>query len=328
METVFPELTAYRGRVTRLHPRPGLPGARDSHVGGPMLWPYDEPWPVCHEQHQRETEGYAPDEILTARASGGWPPSRPWPADAAPGTDAPVPFGGLAQLFCRDVPGLPPGPDGADLAQIFRCPFVHGLHHERRYHLRWRKAEVAERAGRFLDPPPRVPLLRSEHELPEPCVLHPEEVDTYPWAEDGVLPGPLIARIDAWDDAQISEHGPHALNYQGALSIPPGWRVGGLPSWASTGPMAIDCASCATPMRLLLTAGERRRTWIRTAGCPWRTGIRPGGGMPRFRAVHSLPSPLGSDSDGTGTCTSSSARPTKGTRPDGYCPEWCEGYGC
>ncbi|MFD5871974.1 hypothetical protein [Streptomyces sp. NPDC060322] len=255
VEAVFPELTAYRGRVTRLHPRPGLPGARDSHVGGPMLWPYDDPWPVCHEQHQRETEGYAPDEILTARASGVWPPSRPWPAGAAPGTDGQVPFEGLAQLFCRDVPGLPPGPEEADLAQIFRCPFTHGPYHERRYHLRWRKAEETERAGRFLDPPPRAPLLRSEHELPEPCVLHPEEVDTYPWAEAGVLPAPLIARIDAWDDAQVSEHGPHAPNYQGALSIPPGWRVGGFPSWASTGPMAIDCDSCATPMRLLLTAG-------------------------------------------------------------------------
>ncbi|MFB6840027.1 hypothetical protein [Streptomyces sp. NPDC056361] len=55
--------------------------------------------------------------------------------------------------------------------------------------------------------------------------------------------------------------------YQGALSIPPGWRVGGHPSWASTGPMDIACASCAAPMRLLLTAaGEETdadsHTWM------------------------------------------------------------------
>ncbi|MFD7491155.1 hypothetical protein ACFV8T_01835 [Streptomyces sp. NPDC059832] len=255
VEAVFPELALYRGRTTRLHPRPGRPDMHDSHVGGPMLWPEDEPWPVCREPHQRETEGYAPDEILGARTAGAWPPSRPWPGAGTPGEDGPVPFVGLAQLFRRDVPGLASGPDDADLVQLFRCPFTHGPYLERRYRLRWRRARETERAERFLTAPPEVPLLRWEHELPEPCVLHPEEVDTYPWAEDDTLPAPLIARIDAWDDAQASEHGRDAPNYQSALSIPPGWRVGGFPSWASTGPMAIDCASCATPMRLLLTAG-------------------------------------------------------------------------
>ncbi|WP_406346532.1 hypothetical protein [Streptomyces sp. NBC_00648] len=55
-------------------------------------------------------------------------------------------------------------------------------------------------------------------------------MDTYSWAEDGTLPAPLIARIDAWDDAQTLEHGADAAGYQGDLSIPPGWRVGGCPS--------------------------------------------------------------------------------------------------
>ncbi|MGQ4364728.1 hypothetical protein [Streptomyces sp. SAS_272] len=146
------------------------------------------------------------------------------------------------------------GGDGADLVQLFRCPFTHGPYLERRYRLQWRRARDTEHAERFLAAPPEVPLLRWEHELPEPCVLHPEEVDTHPWAEDDTLPASLIARIDAWDDAQVAEHGPDAPSYQYDLSIPPGWRVGGYPSWASTGPMAIDCASCATPMGLLLTA--------------------------------------------------------------------------
>lgn len=226
---------------------------RDSHVGGPILWPDLEPWPVCHEPHQRETEGYVPDEIRSARAAGVWP----WPGAGTPGQDGPAPFVGLAQFFRRDVPGLAAGPDGADLVQLFRCPFTHGPYLERRYRLQWRRAEETERAERFLAAPPEVPLLRWEHELPEPCVLHPEEVDTYPWAEDDTLPAPLIALIDSWDDAQAAEHGPDAPSYQSDLSIPPGWRVGGFPSWASTGPMAIGCASCATPMRLLLTMRRR-----------------------------------------------------------------------
>ncbi|MEU2021499.1 hypothetical protein ABZ565_04940 [Streptomyces sp. NPDC016469] len=254
VEAVFPELAPYRSRTTRLHPRPGRPGMRDSHIGGPMLWPADEPWPLCHEPHRRDTEGYAPEEIRGARAAGAWPPSRPWPRAESAGEDGPGPFMGLAQFFRRDIPGLACGPDGADLVQLFRCPFTHGPLLERRYHLRWRQAARSGQAEHFLTAPPRVPLLRWEHELPAPCVLHPEGVDTYPWAENDTLPESLIARIDAWDDAQEAEHGPDAPNYQYDLSIPPGWRVGGYPSWASTGPMVIDCASCDTPMELLLTA--------------------------------------------------------------------------
>ncbi|MEU0123097.1 hypothetical protein ABZ114_15635 [Streptomyces albidoflavus] len=138
--------------------------------------------------------------------------------------------------------------------QLFRCPLTHGRHLERRYRLRWRRAAVTESVERVLLTPPEPPLLRWEHELPEPCVLHPEEVDTYPWAEGNTLPASLIARIDAWEDARAREDGPGAPTYQSDLSIPPGWRVGGFPSWASTGPLAVDCARCAAPMRLLLTA--------------------------------------------------------------------------
>nr|BEK63072.1 hypothetical protein KPHV_02990 [Kitasatospora purpeofusca] len=36
VERLFPELARYRRTATRLHPRPGAPGARDSSVGGPM----------------------------------------------------------------------------------------------------------------------------------------------------------------------------------------------------------------------------------------------------------------------------------------------------
>lgn len=101
--------------------------------------------------------------------------SRSWPVAGAPGQDGPVPLKGLVQLFRRDIPTLASGPDGADLVQIFRCPFTHGPYGGRSYLLRWRHSREAERAERILAAVPEVPLLRGEDELPEPCVLHPEE---------------------------------------------------------------------------------------------------------------------------------------------------------
>ncbi|MEU8763532.1 hypothetical protein [Streptomyces sp. NPDC048659] len=267
VESLFPELAPYRARTTRLHPRPGRPGMRDSHVGGPMLWPDEEPWPVCEGPHAPVTEGYAPEEIRRARASGERPKERT--RAAGDGALEAVPFIGLAQFFRRDVPGLAAGPGGTDLVQLFHCPLSHDPQGAQPWLLRWRRVDETERAGGFraATAPPEVPLLPWPDELPVPCVLHPEEVDSYPWAERDTLPAPLMARIDAWDDAQTAAHGPDTVGYQYDLSIPPGWRVGGHPTWASTGPLHVVCEACATPMRLLLTADGHEtnspaHTWL------------------------------------------------------------------
>ncbi|MFF8909565.1 hypothetical protein [Streptomyces olivaceoviridis] len=66
VEALFPELAAYRGTTTRLHPRPGRPGATAGSVGGPLLWPADEPWPVCGETHGRG-RGRRPADIHRRR---------------------------------------------------------------------------------------------------------------------------------------------------------------------------------------------------------------------------------------------------------------------
>ncbi|MFJ5900478.1 hypothetical protein ACIQFZ_34790 [Streptomyces sp. NPDC093064] len=66
VEALFPELSAYRGTTTRLHPRPGRPDAADSSVGGPLLWPADEPWPVCTESHSH-ARGRRPADIHRQR---------------------------------------------------------------------------------------------------------------------------------------------------------------------------------------------------------------------------------------------------------------------
>ncbi|MEV6103337.1 hypothetical protein AB0M28_01315 [Streptomyces sp. NPDC051940] len=288
VEALFPELSAYRGTTTRLHPRPGSPGVGDSSVGGPLLWPADEPWPVCVEPHKRRT-GRRIEDVHRARRALAEAHERgitdedrallkelerPHRLDGPADTD-PLPMLAVAQLYRRDLPDLAEGPDGCDLLQVFWCPF--DAHGPTRYgmsvHLRWRRsAEV----GEVLPQPPRPPVVGYDGYVAEPCVLHPERVVTYPFA--GELPEELCERIYAWEEeleeaqdeafeepqgsydsyedyaAAMSEaKRPDPPGYQYDLSIPPGWRVGGYASWHSTDPSRMDCASCATPMRLLLT---------------------------------------------------------------------------
>ncbi|MGC9436446.1 hypothetical protein [Streptomyces sp. WG5] len=275
VEALFPALAAHRGTTTRLHPRKGSPGMTDSSVGGPMLWPADEPWPVCGEAHTRG-RGRRPGDIrrerelwAAARDRGG-PDSGLTDDEPAlleelgrghrvPGlsdTD-PLPLVALAQLYRRDVPDLPAGPDGCDLLQVFWCPFdAHGSTRSGMFlDLRWRRsAEV----GETLAVPPQPEVVGFDGYLPEPCVLHPEQVVTYPFA--GLLPEDLRDRIDAWEEAleEAAEESddpdePDPVGYQYDLSIPPGWRAGGFASWHLTDPTAMDCRACGTAMELLIT---------------------------------------------------------------------------
>lgn len=170
----------------------------------------------------------------------------------------PLPLIGLAQLYRRDIPDLPAGPDDCDLLQVFWCPFdAHGPSgHGILLDLRWRRSwEVTE----VQTAPPQPQVVGYAGYVPEPCVLHPEQVTTYPFA--GLLPEDLRARIDAWEEAMeeeaeqaADENTAPTVGYQYDLSIPPGWRVGGFASWHATDPYPMNCATCATPpMHLLLT---------------------------------------------------------------------------
>ncbi|MFB8040021.1 hypothetical protein ACFC8F_01840 [Streptomyces hydrogenans] len=274
VEALFPELAAHRGTTTRLHPRPGSPLVSDSSVGGPMSWPAEEPWPVCGEAHGRG-RGRRPADIHRYRRTlaAAWAREQnPGPAEEerellaelslehrVPGASDvdPLPMIGLAQLYRRDVPDLPVGPDGCDLLQVFWCPFhAHGPgRHDLELYLRRRRSGEV---GRVLGDPPQPLVVGSEGLVPEPCVLHPEQVTTYPFA--GLLPEGLCARIDTWEEAleeaaerPTEENAAQPVRYQYDLSIPPGWRVGGYASWHTTDPYPMDCRACGTPMRLLLT---------------------------------------------------------------------------
>lgn len=309
VEAVFPGLAAYRGTATRLHPRPGSPGVADSSVGGPFLWPADEPWPVCTVPHDLTT-GHRPADVrrertILAEAWGRESPRGPTeaeraePASPAPGPYAPrlgeqdpVPLLALAQLFTRDVPDLV-GPDGCDLLQVLWCPAeTHGPRRDAfDVVLQWRRsADVTD----VLHPQPEPVVIGRPQGLPDPCVLHPEQVVEHEYIE--LLADELRAAVEEWEEEleesadDAADAAPESVSYEtyeayeaamraaerdtdavvsytGDLSIAPGWKVGGFASWHLTGPTPVACASCGTPMRLLLTATDREwdagtRSWI------------------------------------------------------------------
>lgn len=81
----MPELAGLARETTLLYPRSGQPGVHDSSIGGPLLWPAYEPWPMCAEP-------------------GHWKPLRSPTEVVGPEPVALVP---VVQFYARDVPGLP-----------------------------------------------------------------------------------------------------------------------------------------------------------------------------------------------------------------------------
>jgi hypothetical protein len=260
---VFPELREHRGTTTRLHPRTGTPTIADSSIGGPLLWPADEPWPMCTDGAE-----HLPEQLLTpaavrrsreiaaaaqARAAASGARFRLTDSERAELPAAsfsepeelihqPVPLIAVAQLYRRDVPDFI-GPDDADLLQVLWCPLNHVEEDDApRLRLFWRRTSDI---GRPLATAPEPPAVE-ENYLPNPCVVHPEQVVDYRYRE--VLPEELQARIAAWGkDAD----GP---GYE-MWSVVPGWKVGGFPSWRMSGPGTMNCTTCGAEMTLLFTVG-------------------------------------------------------------------------
>lgn len=114
VEQLFPEVAPLRKETVRLHPRVGEPTCRDSSVGGPLLWPAAEAWPLCFEHE-----------------------------------DSPmVP---VVQIYRTSVPGTVPFPEGCDLLQVLWCPRKHSGHRWIVPHVQWRKAGSV---GKALKTPP------------------------------------------------------------------------------------------------------------------------------------------------------------------------------
>ncbi|MEU1827101.1 MULTISPECIES: hypothetical protein [Streptomyces] len=73
----------------------------------------------------------------------------------------------------------------------------------------------------MLTAPPQPLIVGSDGFVPEPCVLHPEQVATCPFA--GLLSGELYARIDAWEKAlELEEEAEQAAD--GCATEPPGYQ--------------------------------------------------------------------------------------------------------
>ncbi|MEU6167840.1 hypothetical protein [Streptomyces tanashiensis] len=192
---------------------------------------------------------------------------------------SPLPLLALAQFYARDVPDLAAfAPPGTDLLQVLWCAFDGHedgsfSHFGPSTRLLWRRAaEVTDP----LPAQPEPPLVERVRYLPEPCVLHPERIVEYPFAD--YLPKALVERIDAWEDAFEERLGRTAPAYQYDLSVAPGWKIGGWDSWHRTDLIRVHCEACGSEMRVLLTidSTESQESWgpFPSPGCP--TGISAG----------------------------------------------------
>ncbi|WP_259656490.1 hypothetical protein [Streptomyces sp. gCLA4] len=218
VEAVFPELTGTAREVTLLYPRAGEPGPGDSSIGGPLLWPADEPWPMCAE----------PDHY------------KPLGAPVGPEPVAMVP---VAQLYARDVPGLV-FPAGTDLLQLLWCPLVHeDDQYAANPSLHWRSAALTA-ADVAAGEPPR-PHTAEEDYLPRPCTLSPTPAVEYPnWGMPKGLGALLEERFEALEEERGFCHFDVATTQQS--------KIGGYPAWTQ-GPDWPDCAGCGARMEHLLS---------------------------------------------------------------------------
>ncbi|MFI6843245.1 hypothetical protein OG535_10635 [Kitasatospora sp. NBC_00085] len=249
---VVPRLARLARPAIRLHPRPGSPSPHDSSVGGPLLWPADEPWPYCDELHDQAAQLYEAYEVYASSVD-------EW-------HDGPNPMVPVAQLYARDVPLLRP-PGQADLLQVLWCPFEHEPDYKPPTALFWRSsAEVSD----ILAAPPGPFLVQDDGYLPRPCVLAPERITEYPHHMD--LSKELQQQLDdgsRWQAISVDNPRAPALrdSYSDELSVAPGWKVGGWPSWGLTDPVARFCTTCGTGMVPLLTIASNewnrnRHGWV------------------------------------------------------------------
>ncbi|MCX5402285.1 hypothetical protein [Streptomyces sp. NBC_00102] len=217
VEALFPALAAHRRTATRLHPRHGTPTAQESSVAGPLLWPADEPWPVCTAGHPKGTGHLLADVRLRRRieedASGrelsederrlldGMAVGNHFPELR---DDAPLPMLAVAQLLAADVPDLD-GQEGHDLLQVFWCPFeVHGPDRTIDVMLIWRRsADVS--AVPVLSPQPEPPVVGRTECVPNMCVVHPEQVVEHEYL--GLLEEKLQEEISAWEEGLLDDEG-------------------------------------------------------------------------------------------------------------------------
>ncbi|KJK44450.1 hypothetical protein UK23_29385 [Lentzea aerocolonigenes] len=213
----MPGIDEWARPVVELNPAPGEPTAADSHIGGPLLWPADEPWPHCDgSTHEGSTDS---------------------PSAHAVGVR--VPFVSALQLYRRDFPELP-FPADTDVLQVFLCT----LRHERNWgpdvHVVWRDTA---RVTTTIAEEPR-PELQEPDLAPAPRLLKPVRDVEYPMLEE--LPKALIDSLEAAqeDYDEFFDTWP---------DVATGSKIGGWTAWWQTGPgPGPECPECGDPRRQTL----------------------------------------------------------------------------
>lgn len=228
LETILaalPELAPHARDAVILHPARAEPDCRNTSIGGPLLWPGDEPWPECSLPDENNPLGM--------------------PATAM------VP---VAQIFRCDAPG-PWWPAGIDLLQVLWCPNEHWDPPVQQadaspvLELRWRRtADVTAP----LTTPPSPSRYDEDGYLPRACVLTSEPVTDFPFREE--LPAELRPRLEEL----VRETGAGG----DVITRLAGWKLGGWPTWHLTHPTVIPCGDCGTAMTLLFTAASDDETQV------------------------------------------------------------------
>lgn len=277
----IPALASWARNVTRLHPRAGAPTMHDSSVGGPLLWPADEPWPTCPQPYFASPPLTTLADIRTQRAllTDAWsrsaagqdfmtPHEREMVDRLRAGTLNVLPSGPsalipLAQLYARDAPALS-FPEGTDLLQVLWAASrgLEGCSSE--IQLRWRASGDVEDV--LMSPPEPAFVEASEH-VPEPCVLRPEQVFEYPPGH--LLDGELEQQANEWSKT-------NGFGYWDFYAVAPGWKAGGWPAGFTfrdpPDPEEQECGECGGPVDALLTVGSGE--WDGATGhwCPIEDG--------------------------------------------------------
>lgn len=274
----LPDLAALARTATRLHPRPGAPTVHDSSVGGPLLWPADEPWSTYTPTYRpygplttladirtrrdiltvawarprgpRENLLTEREQEVISRISAGYSP------ELLP--EGPLPLIPVAQFYARDVPGLP-CPEGTDMLQVLWAPFEEIEGCSEAVQLRWRLSSDVREA--MVESPEPVYVDQSEH-VPAPCVLHPERVREFP---------PIHVLNDEQEKSlRVLVEG-RSVDYWSDLSVAPGWKLGGWPAHFTFRDPAdsdeLQCGECGGPVGALLTVDSSE--WDGASGS-WR----------------------------------------------------------
>ena len=295
---VFPELRPLAKSATRLHPRRGEPQVRDSSIGGPLLWPADEAWPMCRlprrVEHKRPitpeelreyesnmdaararherllTDPRIPDEArqaLGATLEADWnravaEPPRVVTSGSRDVSTAADPMVSLLQLHAADAPSIA-FPDGADLLQLLWCTHMHYPDDLPGSPSHYGPAPLVvwRRASDVHDVLAQVPAPAADaHEGTYlPLPCVLSPEQVVDYPDPGDLPDALRDRVEAWSDALEAERD---LSYWADLSTAPGWKTGGWPSWIED-PYQPTC-QCGAGMTLLLriaTSEWGGRSW-------------------------------------------------------------------